>query len=93
MSPTWIEVATWYREVKIFGGQQQEEDRFLQASSESSNMKMVITRVFNEANETIIEAMRPDRRALQPRYRCAAQRGKAVEFLVLVGMLDRPIKS
>ena len=51
------EVANGYREVKIFGGQQQEEDRFLRASkvNRQQNMKMVITKVFSsQTNETII---------------------------------------
>ena len=51
------EVANGYREVKIFGAQQQEEERFLAASkvNRQQNMKMVITKVFSsQTNETII---------------------------------------
>ena len=39
------EVANGYREVKIFGGQEKEESRFLSASkvNRQQNMKMVVT--------------------------------------------------
>jgi subfamily B ATP-binding cassette protein MsbA len=92
------EVANGYREVKIFGGQQQEEDRFLQASkaNRQQNMKMVITRVFSsQANETIIALGLCGLIVVlySPDIGVQLSSGKAVEFLVLAGMLGRPIKK
>lgn len=92
------EVANGYREVKIFGGQQQEEDRFLRASkvNRQQNMKMVITKVFSsQTNETIIALGLCGLIVVlySPEFGVQLSSGKAVEFLVLAGMLGRPIRK
>ncbi|MBL6815152.1 MAG: ATP-binding cassette domain-containing protein, partial [Pseudomonadales bacterium] len=92
------EVANGYREVKIFGGQQQEEDRFLRASkvNRQQNMKMVITKVLSsQTNETIISLGLCGLIVVlySPEFGVQLSSGKAVEFLVLAGMLGRPIRK
>ena len=92
------EVANGYREVKIFGAQQQEEERFLAASkvNRQQNMKMVITKVFSsQTNETIIALALCGLIVVlySPEFGVQLTSGKAVEFLVLAGMLGRPIRK
>lgn len=92
------EVASGYREVKIFGGQRQEEDRFLAASkvNRQQNMKMVITKVLSsQTNETIIALGLCGLIVVlySPEFGVQLTSGKAVEFLVLAGMLGRPIRK
>jgi len=92
------EVASGYREVKIFGGQEQEESRFLSASkvNRQQNMKMVVTKVFSsQTNETIIALGLCGLILVlySPDFGVQLSSGKAVEFLVLAGMLGRPIRK
>ena len=92
------EVASGYREVKIFGGQKQEESRFLSASkvNRQQNMKMVVTKVFSsQTNETIIALGLCGLILVlySPDFGVQLSSGKAVEFLVLAGMLGRPIRK
>lgn len=92
------EVANGYREVKIFGAQQQEAERFLAASkvNRQQNMKMVITKVFSsQTNETIIALALCGLIVVlySPEFGVQLTSGKAVEFLVLAGMLGRPIRK
>ncbi len=92
------EVASGYREVKIFGGQEQEESRFLTASkvNRQQNMKMVVTKVFSsQTNETIIALGLCGLIVVlySPDFGVQLSSGKAVEFLVLAGMLGRPIRK
>ena len=92
------EVANGYREVKIFGGQEKEESRFLSASkvNRQQNMKMVVTKVFSsQTNETIIALGLCALIVVlySPDFGVQLSSGKAVEFLVLAGMLGRPIRK
>ncbi|MDB2415923.1 lipid A export permease/ATP-binding protein MsbA [Pseudomonadales bacterium] len=92
------EVANGYREVKIFGGQNQEEERFLAASkvNRQQNMKMVITKVLSsQTNESIIVLALCGLILVlySPEFGVQLSSGKAVEFLVLAGMLGRPIRN
>jgi len=92
------EVANGYREVKIFGGQAQEESRFLAASktNRQQNMKMVVTKVLSsQTNETIIALALCGLIMVlySPEFGIQLSSGKAVEFLVLAGMLGRPIRK
>jgi subfamily B ATP-binding cassette protein MsbA len=92
------EVANGYREVKIFGGQDQEEKRFLAASkvNRQQNMKMVITKVLSsQTNESIIVLALCGLILVlySPEFGVQLSSGKAVEFLVLAGMLGRPIRN
>ena len=92
------EVANGYREVKIFGGQDQEEKRFLAASkvNRQQNMKMVITKVLSsQTNESIIVLALCGLILVlySPEFGVQPFSGKAVEFLVLAGMLGRPIRN
>ena len=92
------EVANGYREVRIFGGQRQEQTRFLNASrvNRQQNMKMVITKVFSsQTNETIIALGLCGLIVVlySPDFGVQLSSGKAVEFLVLAGMLGRPIRK
>ena len=92
------EVANGYREVKIFGGQSQEEKRFLAASkvNRQQNMKMVVTKVLSsQTNESIIVLGLCGLILIlySPEFGIQLSSGKAVEFLVLAGMLGRPIRN
>lgn len=92
------EVANGYREVKIFGGQEQEEKRFLAASkvNRQQNMKMVVTKVLSsQTNESIIVLALCGLILVlySPEFGVQLSSGKAVEFLVLAGMLGRPIRN
>jgi len=92
------EVANGYREVKIFGGQNQEEKRFLAASkvNRQQNMKMVVTKVLSsQTNESIIVLALCGLILVlySPEFGVQLSSGQAVEFLVLAGMLGRPIRN
>ena len=92
------ETVAGYRVVKIFGGKDREEQRFDRASktNRQQNMKMAVTKALSsQTNETIIALglcglilllYRPD-------LGITMTSGDAVAFLVLAGMLGRPIKK
>ena len=92
------EVANGYREVKILVDKTKRKKRFLAASkvNRQQNMKMAITKVLSsQTNESIIVLALCGLILVlySPEFGVQLSSGKAVEFLVLAGMLGRPIRN
>ena len=92
------EAVNGYRVVKVFGGNSHEEQRFLGANkvNRQQNLKMAVTRVLSsQINETIIATALCGLIIMlyRPEIGGSLTSGEAVTFLVLAGMLGKPIRK
>ena len=92
------EAVNGYRVVKVFGGEAHEEQRFLGANkvNRQQNLKMAVTRVLSsQINETIIATALCGLIIMlyRPEVGGGLTSGEAVTFLVLAGMLGKPIRK
>jgi subfamily B ATP-binding cassette protein MsbA len=92
------EAVNGYREVKIFGGQEYEEGRFLRSNkiNRQQNVKMADTKVLSaQLNETIIAIALSALILIlyQPDIVGEISVGEAVTFLTWAALLGRPIKK
>ncbi len=92
------EAVNGYRVVKVFGGKSHEEQRFLGANkvNRQQNLKMAVTRVLSsQINETIIATALCGLIIMlyRPEIGGGLTSGEAVTFLVLAGMLGKPIRK
>ena len=92
------EAVNGYRVVKVFGGESHEEQRFLGANkvNRQQNLKMAVTRVLSsQINETIIATALCGLIIMlyRPEIGGGLTSGEAVTFLVLAGMLGKPIRK
>ncbi len=92
------EAVNGYRVVKVFGGNAHEEQRFLGANkvNRQQNLKMAVTRVLSsQINETIIATALCGLIIMlyRPEIGGGLSSGEAVTFLVLAGMLGKPIRK
>ena len=92
------EAVNGYRVVKVFGGNSHEEQRFLGANkvNRQQNLKMAVTRVLSsQINETIIATALCGLIIMlyRPEIGGGLSSGEAVTFLVLAGMLGKPIRK
>ena len=92
------EAVNGYRVVKVFGGNAHEEQKFLGANkvNRQQNLKMAVTRVLSsQINETIIATALCGLIIMlyRPEIGGSLTSGEAVTFLVLAGMLGKPIRK